>query len=160
MHISDVTKFPAACAQAAARAVQQVLDGELPAITLPANDPHRGQYINSITISGDGSVEVIVYAPGYGLRGQAPTCTVTATGDTVTSFHGLTTSGYRYHCDGASRRIDIWRDGDTEYGDLGSRRFVPAVAAWARSLGVEPSLSIIDTLQAAENELVEAKGGA
>jgi hypothetical protein len=158
MHISDVTKFPAACAQAAARAVQQVLAGKMPEVVLPASDPHQ-QYISNIDISG-GSVQVTAYSTCYTWHGQAPTCTVTATGDTVTSFHGLTTSGYRYHYDGASRRIDIWRDGDTEYGDLGSRRFVPAVAAWARSLGVEPSLSIIDTLQAAENELVEANGGA
>jgi len=158
MHVSDLMKFPAACAQAAARAVQQVLAGKVPEVLLPASDPNR-QYIDDIEITG-GSVRVTAYSPCYTWHGNAPTCTVTATGDTVTSFHGLTTSGYRYCYDSASGRIDIWRDGDTAYGDLGSRRFVPEVAAWAQAIGVEPSLSIIETLQAAARELDESKGGA
>jgi len=165
MNIKHIVNFPAACAQAAARAALQVQGGKLPAITLPANDPHRGQYINSITISGDGSVEVVTYAPGFGLRGQAPTCTVTATREAVTSFYGLTASGYRYAYDAVSGRIDVWRDGEEEYGDLRSRRFVPALADWARALGLELSQSIIDTLaaaalEAAAMELPESSSGA
>jgi len=159
MNIKHVISFPAACAQAAARAAMQVQGGKIPAITLPAHDP-RGQYINSINISGDGSVEIVAYAPGCGLRGQAPTCTITVTGDTVTSLHGLTTSGYRYSYDGKSGRVDVWRDGDTEYGDLGSRRFVPAVATWGRALGIELSLSILDMIEAAAREAAQVQGGA
>jgi len=170
MRIDDVTSFPAACAQAAALTAQQILSGEMPDVYGVSQDcPHVGQYIRLVSIEPR-RIVIEAYAPCYAVGDRSPYCELVVEDGEVASFDGLTVGGYRYdYASYVTPQLSIWRhdsppDFDAAFGppvDLGSRSFVPAVAAWAARLGVTPSATVVATAEAAAREVAEAsKGGA
>jgi len=153
--ISALHAFPSACARRAAIAAGELAAGQVPAHLQDGLPDGNGVLVDEVILDHHWTtIRTVHVVPDREPEARPFLWLRLECGDVV-EFSGFE-GGWSYSYDQYdSPQISITGDNGEpllEAADLGDRRFLPALARWAESCGVEASPAIVATAQAAARD--------